>query len=162
MRSDFDPMAATRAALSSPTRHNPALRINPHAHCIVPGGGISPDGKRWIPCKRGFLPPRVLSRLFQRLVLEGLTAAFDAGQLHFFTGLSGLNDKAAFTAALAPLRRTDWVVYAKRIFAGPKRVLAYLARYTHRVAISNDRLLGMAASLALRVRAELPRSSSMC
>jgi hypothetical protein len=88
----------------------------------------------------------VLSRLFQRLVLEGLTAAFDAGQLHFFTGLSGLNDKAAFTAALAPLRRTDWVVYAKRIFAGPKRVLAYLARYTHRVAISTDRLLGMNVS----------------
>jgi Putative transposase len=88
----------------------------------------------------------VLSCLFQRLVLEGLAAAFDAGQLHFFTGLSGLNDKAAFTAALAPLRRTDWVVYAKRVFAGPKRVLAYLARYTHRVAISNDRLLSMNGS----------------
>ena len=125
------------------TPHNRARRINPHAHCLVPGGGISPDGKRWIPCKPRFLPPRVLSRLFRRLVLEGLTAAFDAGRLHFFTGLSGLNDKAAFAAALAPLRRTDWVVYAKRTFAGPKRVLAYLARYTHRVAISNDRLLAM-------------------
>jgi hypothetical protein len=85
----------------------------------------------------------VLSRLFRRLVLEGLTAAFDAGQLHFFTALSGLNDKTAFAAALAPLRRTDWAVYAKRTFPGPKRVLAYLARYTHRVAISNDRLLTM-------------------
>jgi hypothetical protein len=119
------------------------LHHHPHAHCIVPGGGISPDGKRWVPCKPRFLPPRVLSRLFRRLVLEGLTAAFDAGQLHFFTALSGLNDKASFAAALAPLRRTDWAVYAKRTFAGPKRVLAYLARYTHRVAITNDRLLGM-------------------
>jgi hypothetical protein len=85
----------------------------------------------------------VLSRLFRRLVLEGLTAAFDAGRLHFFTALSSLNDKAAFAAALAPLRRTDWVVYAKRTFAGPKRVLAYLARYTHRVAMTNNRLLDM-------------------
>jgi hypothetical protein len=83
----------------------------------------------------------VLSRLFRRLVLEGLTTAFNAGQLHFFTALSALNDKAAFAAALAPLRRTDWVVYAKRTFAGPKRVLAYLARYTHRVAMTNNRLL---------------------
>jgi hypothetical protein len=119
------------------------LHLHPHAHCIVPGGGLSPDGKRWVPCKPRFLPPRVLSRLFRRLVLEGLTAAFDAGQLHFFTALSGLNDKAAFAFALAPLRRIDWVVYAKRTFPGPKRVLAYLARYTHRVAISNDRLLAM-------------------
>jgi hypothetical protein len=84
--------------------------------------------------------------LFRRLVLEGLTAAFDAGQLHFFTGLSGLNDRAAFVAALTPLRRADWAVYAKRTFAGPKQVLAYLARYTHRVAITNDRLLGMNGS----------------
>jgi putative transposase/transposase-like zinc-binding protein len=122
------------------------LHHHPHAHCIVPGGGISPDGKRWVPCKPRFLPPRVLSRLCRRLVLEGLAAAFDAGQLHFFTGLSGLNDKAAFAAALAPLRRTNWVVYAKQTFAGPKQVLAYLARYTHRVAISNDRLLGVNGS----------------
>jgi hypothetical protein len=84
--------------------------------------------------------------VFRRLVLEGLTAAFDAGRLHFFTGLSGLNDKAAFAAALAPLRRIDWAVYAKRTFGGPKRVLAYLARYTHRVAITNDRLLSMNGS----------------
>jgi hypothetical protein len=84
--------------------------------------------------------------MFRRLVLDGLTAAFDAGRLHFFTGLAGLNDKAAFAAALAPLRRADWIVYAKRTFAGPKRVLAYLARYTHRVAITNDRLLGMNGS----------------
>jgi hypothetical protein len=81
--------------------------------------------------------------LFRRLVLEGLATAFDAGQLHFFTGLSGLNDKAAFAAALAPLRGIDWVVYAKRTFAGPKRVLAYLARYTHRVAMTSNRLLDM-------------------
>jgi Putative transposase len=85
----------------------------------------------------------MLSRMFRRLVLEGLTAAFDAGQLHFFTGLSGLNDQNAFAAALAPLSRTDWAVYAKQTFAGPKQVLAYLSRYTHRVAISNDRLLAM-------------------
>jgi hypothetical protein len=91
------------------------LYHHPHAHCLVPGGGISPDGKRWIPCNPRFLPPRVLSRLFRRLVLEGLTAAFNAGQLHFFTGLSGLNDKAAFAAALAPLRRTDWVKTAEFI-----------------------------------------------
>jgi hypothetical protein len=122
------------------------MHLHPHAHCIVPGGGISPDGKHWIPCKPRFLSPRVLSRVFRRLVLEGLTAAFNAGQLHFFTGLSGLNDKTAFAAALAPLRRTDWAVYAKRTFAGPKQVLAYLARYTHRVAITNDRLLGMNGS----------------
>jgi putative transposase len=88
----------------------------------------------------------VLSRVFRRLVLEGLTAAFDAGELHFFTALSGLKDKTAFAAALAPLRRIDWIVYAKRTFDGPKRVLAYLARYTHRVAISNDRLLAMNGS----------------
>jgi hypothetical protein len=122
------------------------LHHYPHAHCIVPGGGLSPDGTHWVPCKPRFLPPRVLSRLFRRLVLEGLRAAFDAGQLHFFTGLSGLNEKTAFAAALAPLRRIDWAVYAKRTFPGPKQVLAYLARYTHRVAISNDRLLAMNGS----------------
>jgi hypothetical protein len=119
------------------------LHQHPHVHCVVPGGGISPDGKRWIPCKPGFLPLHMLSRLFRRLFLEGLTAAFDAGKLRFFTGLSGLNDTNAFAAALAPLRSTDWVIYAKQTFAGPKQVLAYLARYTHRVAISNGRLLGI-------------------
>jgi Putative transposase len=115
-------------------------------HCIVPAGGISRDGKRWVPGKIGFLPVRALARLFRRLCLAGLNTAFDAGRLHFFTKLSGLNDKKAFAAALAALRRSDWVVYAKQAFAGPKQVLAYLARYTHRVAISNDRLLDMSES----------------
>jgi Putative transposase len=119
------------------------LHHHPHVHCIVPGGGISPDGKRWIPCKPGFLPVRVLSRLFRRLFLEALTAAFDAGELRFFTGPSALNDTNAFAAALAPLRRNNWVVYAKQTLAGPKHVLAYLARYMHRVAIPNSRLLSM-------------------
>ncbi len=122
------------------------LQHHPHVHCIVPGGGISPDGKRWIACKPGsFLPDRVLSRLFRRLFLEGLTAAFDAGELQFFTDLVGLNEAKAFAAALAPLRTTEWVVYAKKPFAGPKQVLAYLARYTHRVAIANSRLLDLDA-----------------
>jgi hypothetical protein len=119
-----------------------SLDHHPHVHCIVPGGGISPDGARWVQCRPGFfLPVRVLSRLFRRLFLEGLTAAFDAGELQFFTNLIALNDRAAFQAHLAPLRTQDWVVFAKRPFAGPKQVLAYLARYTHRVAIGNSRLL---------------------
>jgi hypothetical protein len=118
------------------------LHHHPHAHCIVPGGGISPDGKRWIACRPGsFLPVRVLSRVFQKLFLEGLTAAFKAGELQFFTDLVSLNDAKAFASTLAPLRTTEWVVYAKEPFAGPKQVLAYLARYTHRVAIANSRLL---------------------
>jgi Putative transposase len=120
------------------------LHHHPHVHCIVPGGGISPDGKRWITCRPGsFLPVRVLSRLFQDLFLNGLTAAFEAGDLQFFADLVSLNDAKAFAAALAPLRTTEWVVYAKEPFAGPKQVLAYLARYTHRVAIANSRLLDL-------------------
>jgi hypothetical protein len=118
------------------------LHHHPHVHCIVPGGGISSDGKRWIACRPGFfLPVRVLSSLFQNLFLGGLTAAFDAGELQFFTDLVSLNEAKAFAAALAPLRTTEWVVYGKEPFAGPKQVLAYLARYTHRVAIANSRLL---------------------
>src|SRR5450631_1177695 len=120
------------------------LHHHPHVHCIVPGGGISSDGKRWIACRPGsFLPVRVLSRLFQNLFLGGLTAAFDAGELRFFTDLVSLNDAKAFAAALAPLRIVEWVVYAKEPFAGPEQVLAYLARYTHRVAIANSRLLDL-------------------
>jgi hypothetical protein len=120
------------------------LHHHPHVHCIVPGGGISPDGKRWIACRPGsYLPVRALSRLFQNLFLGGLTAAFDAGELQFFTDLANLNNPKAFAAALAPLRTTEWVVYAKEPFAGPKQVLAYLARYTHRVAIANSRLLDL-------------------
>jgi hypothetical protein len=119
-----------------------ALTHHPHVHIIVPGGGLSPDGSRWIACKRGFfLPVRVLSRLFRRLFLEGLTVLNEAGRLSFFGDLAPLADKAAFDAALAPLRQSEWVVYAKRPFAGPEAVLAYLARYTHRVAISNSRLI---------------------
>jgi hypothetical protein len=121
-----------------------ALTHHPHVHIIVPGGGLSPDGSRWIACKRGFfLPVRVLSRLFRRLFLDGLAALNEAGGVVFFGDLSALADKAAFDAALAPLRKSEWVVYAKRPFAGPEAVLAYLARYTHRVAISNSRLLAL-------------------
>ena len=121
-----------------------ALTHHPHVHIIVPGGGLSADGSRWIACRPGFfLPVRVLSRLFRRLFLEGLAALHDAGRLAFFGGLAPLVDQRAFAAALAPLRRCEWVVYAKRPFAGPEAVLAYLARYTHRVAISNSRLLAI-------------------
>jgi hypothetical protein len=121
-----------------------ALTHHPHVHVIVPGGGLSPDGSRWIACKPGFfLPVRVLSRLFRRLFLEGLVALHVVGRLDFFGDLSTLADDEAFAAALAPLRRCEWVVYAKRPFAGPKAVLAYLSRYTHRVAISNSRLLAL-------------------
>jgi len=106
--------------------------------------GISPDGTRWVPCKPGFfLPVRVLSRLFRRLFLEGLQALYDAGALQFFAGRAGLREAEAFRAHLAPLRKTEWLVYAKRPFAGPEQVLSYLARYTHRVAISNSRLVSM-------------------
>jgi len=109
---------------------------------VVPGGGISPDSSRWISCRPGFfLPVRVLSRLFRRLFLQYLQQAFDAGQLHFFSGLEPLQQPPCFARYLAPLRRSEWVVYAKRPFAGPQQVLDYVGRYTHRVAISNDRLL---------------------
>jgi Putative transposase len=108
----------------------------------VPGGGISPDGERWIACRPGFfLPVRVLSRLFRRLFLEQLTAAYHAGRLQFFGNQAALADPKAFEDRLAPLRRTEWVVYAKRPFGGPQAVLAYLSRYTHRVAIANSRLI---------------------
>ena len=121
-----------------------ALTHHPHVHCIVPGGGLSPDGQRWISCRpRFFLPVRVLSRLFRRLFLERLAEAHADGRLVFFGALAGLADRAAFTARLAPRRRMEWIVYAKRPFAGPESVLAYLARYTHRVAISNSRLVSM-------------------
>jgi len=121
-----------------------ALQLNPHLHCVVPGGGISPDGKRWIASKPGFfLPVRVLARLFRRLFLEGLTAAFQAGELQFFSDLVHLNEAKEFAATVGPLRTTEWVVFAKKTFAGPEQLLAYLARYTHRVAITNSRLLDL-------------------
>ena len=119
-----------------------ALTHHPHIHIVVPGGGISLDGERWISCRPGFfLPVRVLSRLFRRLFLEQLVAAHEAGRLHFFGDLRHLANAGDFARYLARLRKIEWVVYAKRPFAGPEAVLAYLSRYTHRVAISNSRLI---------------------
>ena len=119
-----------------------ALTHHPHVHMIVPGGGISLEGQRWIACRPTFfLPVRVLSRLFRRLLLKMLTMAHKAGRLAFFGNHAALADKRAFAAFLAPLRKAEWVVYAKRPFGGPQAVLAYLSRYTHRVAISNRRLI---------------------
>lgn len=117
-----------------------ALTHHPHVHCIVPGGGL--DGKRWVACKRGFfLPVRVLSRLFRRLLLERLHRAHRDAQLQFFGHLAPLANRSAFEQYLGPLANTNWFVYAKKPFAGPQAVLAYLSRYTHRVAISNHRLI---------------------
>ncbi|PWE28380.1 IS91 family transposase [Maritimibacter sp. 55A14] len=119
-----------------------AMTHHPHVHMIVPGGGLSADSTRWIACRRNFfLSVRVLSRLYRRLVLDGLARLHTAGKLHFFGGHAELVDRAAFDAFLQPLRKIDWVVYAKEPFAGPGAVLAYLSRYTHRVAISNSRLI---------------------
>jgi len=121
-----------------------ALTHHPHVHGIVPGGGLALDAERWIGCKPGFfLPVRVLSRLFRRRFLEELSAAHDRGQLRFFGEHADLADPDTFAQWLAPLRQCEWVVYAKRPFAGPAAVLAYLSRYTHRVAISNRRLLAL-------------------
>ena len=119
-----------------------AMTHHPHVHMIVPGGGISLDGERWVACRPGFfLPVRVLSRLFRRLFLERLIAPHQTNRLKFFGDHTALADTQAFVAYLAPLRRAEWVVYAKRPFGGPQAVLAYLSRYTHRVAIANSRLI---------------------
>src|SRR6266436_3263211 len=124
-----------------------AMTHHPHVHMIVPGGGIALDGSRWISCRPNYLlPVKVLSRLFRRLMLEMLLAAHDAGRLQFFGDHAHLAGKAAFKAYLAPLHRTKWFVYSKRPFAGPEQVLAYLSRYTHRVAISNSRLIAADAT----------------
>jgi predicted RNA-binding Zn-ribbon protein involved in translation (DUF1610 family) len=121
-----------------------ALTHHPHVHGIVPGGGLSLDGERWISCKQGFfLSVRVLSRLFRRRFLEALGIAHAAGQLQFFGEYAHLTGASAFADWLAPLKKCEWVVYAKRPFAGPEAVLAYLSRYTHRVAIANSRLIAM-------------------
>jgi Putative transposase/Transposase zinc-binding domain len=121
-----------------------ALTHHPHVHGIVPGGGLSPDRSRWVACKPGFfLPVRVLSRLFRRRLLEELEAAYCRGQLQFFGEHTALIDPGVFAKWLAPMRACEWVVYAKRPFAGPEAVLAYLSRYTHRVAISNQRLISL-------------------
>ena len=118
-----------------------ALTHHPHIHMIVPGGGLSPDGMVWVGCKPGFfLHVRVLSRLFRRLFVEGLLELHRSGELAFFGNLTELADTNAFAAWLAPFRKIDWVVYAKPPFGGPEAVLAYLSRYTHRIAISNSRL----------------------
>ena len=120
------------------------LHHHPHVHCIVPGGGLSLDGTRWVSCRPGFfLPVRVLSRLFRRLFLEQLQAAFEAGELGFFGALAGLAEPAAFLRRLHELRHVEWVVYAKPPFGGPAQVLTYLGRYTHRVAIANSRLVSL-------------------
>ena len=119
-----------------------ALTHHPHVHCIVPGGGLSLDGSQWVACKPGFfLPVRVLSRLFRRLFLEALRDAYDKDKLKCLGEFQAITDKNAFQDWCKPLRQQDWVVYAKRPFAGPEAVLAYLSRYTHRVAIANSRLL---------------------
>ncbi len=121
-----------------------AMTHHPHVHMIVPGGGISLDGKTWVRCRPGFfLPVRVLSKLFRRLLLSSLGDAHANGRLKFFTNLTPLADPRAFADYLAPLRKKNWFVYAKPPFAGPEAVLAYLSRYTHRVAISNSRLVAL-------------------
>jgi hypothetical protein len=120
------------------------LLHHPHLHCVVAGGGLSTDGSRWIACRRNFLlPVRVLARLFRRLFLEYLEKAFDADELSFFGTLAPLRDRRGFRRHLRPARKSKWVVYAKPPFAGPEQVLSYVARYTHRVAISNDRLIAI-------------------
>lgn len=130
------------------------LSYHPHLHCVVPGGGLSPDGQHWIACRPGFfLPVRVLSRLFRRLFLERLEQAYDAGKLKLVAALEPLRAPEAFQRYLAPLHEQEWVVYAKPPFAGAHQVLDYLGRYTHRVAISNHRLLNIDdATIAFRWR----------
>src|SRR5579872_1528015 len=120
------------------------LLHHPHVHCVIPGGGLAPDYERWVRCRPGFfLPVRVLSRLFRRLFLEALRKAFQESKLRFFGELEPLGDETAFRESLAPLRQREWVVYAKPPFGGPQQVLEYLGRYTHRVAIANQRILAL-------------------
>jgi len=150
----FDVAAETLRTIAADPRHlgaqigvtlvlhtwGSALTHHPHVHGIVPGGGLSPDGERWVACKPGFFLP---VRLFRRRFLEELAKAHRTGRLQFFGEYAALADAAAFAEWLAPLRNSEWVVYAKRPFAGPEAVLAYLSRYTHRVAISNQRLIAL-------------------
>ena len=128
------------------------LLHHPHLHCVVPGGGVSLDGKRWIACRPGFfLPVRVLSRLFRRLFLELLRAAFERKEIQFFNAMAPLQEALAFEQFLAPAASAEWVVYAKPPFGGPEQVLEYLGRYTHRVAIANSRLVDFSdGSVAFR------------
>lgn len=131
-----------------------ALTHHPHVHMIVPGGGLSPDGARWVSSRPAFLlPVRVLGKLFRRLFLVGLSALHAAGRLVFFGGLAPLAERRAFLRHLSPARTKRWVVYAKAPFAGPAAVLAYLSRYTHRVAISNSRLMSFdEAGVTFRIK----------
>jgi hypothetical protein len=131
-----------------------AMTHHPHVHMIVPGGGIARDGERWVACRAGFfLPVRVLAKLFRRRFLDKLAAAHAAGRLQFFGDRAHLTDPSAFATFLRPLRKTKWFVYAKRPFAGPEAVLAYLSRYTHRVAIANRRLISADAdSVTFKVK----------
>jgi hypothetical protein len=139
-----EPLSFLPSRVNGLNRSRGSLGRHPHVHCIVPGGGLSLDGKRWISCRPGFfLPVCVLSRLFRRLFLEKLAAAHGDGLLRFFGEHSHHGDARAFAGHLRPLRKVEWVVYAKRPFAGPEAVLAYLSRYTHRVAIANSRLIGL-------------------
>jgi hypothetical protein len=120
------------------------LTHHPHVHCVVPGGGLSRDGRRWIAARPAFfLAVRPLAKLFRRMFLDRLSAAFAAGKLNFFGDLAALADGARFREQVAAMRRVDWVVYCKKPFGGPERTLAYLGRYTHRVAIANSRLLAV-------------------
>jgi hypothetical protein len=120
------------------------LQHHPHVHCIVPGGGLSPDGAKWVASRPDFLlDVQVLSALFRNLFIKEITAAFKAGRLQFFAALAVLADPDTFAQHLAPLSTADWVVYAKRPFGGPEETLAYLGRYTHRVAITNSRLINL-------------------
>lgn len=131
-----------------------AMTHHPHVHMIVPGGGISLDGSKWVSCRPNFfLPVRVLSRLFRRLFLEKLVKTHGEGRLNFFGQHANLSDRANFDVFLKPMRKAEWVVYAKPPFGGPEAVLAYLSRYTHRVAISNQRLLKAdSAGVTFRVK----------
>lgn len=125
-----------------------ALTHHPHIHMIVPGGGIAHDGGNWIACRPGyFMPVKVMARLYRRLFIEGMVALHRKGGLRLFGDLANLSDAAAFAKWLAPLRKTDWIVYAKPPFGGPEAVLTYLSRYTHRVAISNSRLISADADM---------------
>jgi Putative transposase/Transposase zinc-binding domain len=120
------------------------LQFHPHLHCVVPGGGLSPDGQRWISCRPNFfLPVRVLSHLFRRLFLTSLRKAYDSGKLRLWGRLEPLRERRTFVRLCEELKEPEWVVYAKPPFAGPQQVLDYVGRYTHRVAISNNRLLGI-------------------
>lgn len=164
----FDAVAATLKTIGADPRHlggelgfiailhswGQTLTHHPHIHCLVPGGALSTDGQRWIACRpRFFLPIPVLSRLFRRLFLERLQTAYAGRRLRFFGALEDLTDSRAFADALRPLRKTSWVVYAKPPFGSPAQVLAYLGRYTHRVAIANSRLVSMAdATVTFRWR----------